>query len=62
VTAASSGALAYQWRRNGSPITGATQASFTLAAPAVSDDGAYGCVVTSVLNGTPPRPPAMPAS
>ena len=52
VAAQGSGTLGYQWAKDGAPISGATQASFTLAAPALTDSGSYACTVTSVLNGT----------
>jgi uncharacterized delta-60 repeat protein len=40
------GPLAYQWLRNGSVITGATTASFTVANSQPGDAGAYSVVVT----------------
>jgi uncharacterized repeat protein (TIGR01451 family) len=38
--------LAYQWRKNGVNIPGATGASYTIAAVAVGDAGSYDVVVT----------------
>jgi hypothetical protein len=39
--------LSYQWRRNGTPIGGATNATFTLASVQSSDLGNYDVVVTN---------------
>jgi uncharacterized delta-60 repeat protein len=47
VAASSAFPLAYQWRRNGLTITGATSASYTLAAASRSDADYYDVVVTS---------------
>jgi 6-phosphogluconolactonase (cycloisomerase 2 family) len=52
VTASGSGTLTYQWSRNGSPIAGATAASYTTAATVLADSGTtYSC---KVANGTAP--------
>ena len=43
--------LMYQWQVNGSNIgTGATSATYTIAAVAESDEGMYQCVVTNAAN------------
>ena len=47
VAAAGSPPLAYQWRKNGATIAGATAASFTIASTALSDSGIYRVVVTN---------------
>lgn len=52
VVASGSGPLAYQWRRNGVDIAGATTASYTTGATTSADNGATFSVVVS--NGTPP--------
>lgn len=53
VAATGSAPLAYQWRRNGVPIAGATAASYTTAATTIAaDNGANFSVVVS--NGTLP--------
>jgi hypothetical protein len=39
------GAYTYQWRKDGFPITDATDASFTIDSCLVSDNGSYDCVV-----------------
>ncbi len=43
---ATGASLTYQWRRNGSPLAGATAPSYTVAAVSVGDAGSYDCVVT----------------
>ncbi len=45
--AATGGALSYQWLKGGSPIAGATGASFTIASATRADDGSYAVVVTN---------------
>jgi hypothetical protein len=44
--------LSYQWRRNGTPITGATSSSYTTAATISSDNGALFTVVVSNSAGS----------
>jgi hypothetical protein len=46
VTASGSG-LSYQWRKNGSPISGAGGATYSIAAAAAGDAGDYDCVVST---------------
>jgi alpha-tubulin suppressor-like RCC1 family protein len=70
VSATGTAPLAYQWRRNGSAISGATAAGYTLAAAAIGDSGAvFSVVVTNsagtvtssdaslTVNAAPPPPP-----
>lgn len=52
VTATGDATLAYQWRRNGSAIAGATAAAYSLAAAAKTDDGAEFSVVVSNSAGS----------
>ena len=52
VTATGSATLAYQWRRNGTNITGATSASYTTPATTPADDGAQFSVVVSNAYGS----------
>jgi hypothetical protein len=52
VTGAGSPTLTYQWQRNGSNITGANSASYSLPSPAsMADDGAVFTVTVSNGNG-----------
>jgi len=52
VVATGDSPMSYQWRRNGSPISGATGASYVLNPTAVSDSGATFDVVVSNGAGT----------
>jgi hypothetical protein len=47
VGALGTGIISYQWRYNGAPITGATNASYTIPALALSNAGTYSVVVTA---------------
>lgn len=47
VTATGSATLAYQWRKAGSAISGATSASYSLPTVAASDAGSYDVVVSN---------------
>ena len=47
VAVTGTGPLTYQWRRNGTPIGGATSAVYTIAAAASTDAGAYSVVVSN---------------
>lgn len=47
VDASGDGAISYQWRLNGSPISGATAASYTINATAQANEGTYTCRITS---------------
>ncbi|MEO6243961.1 MAG: immunoglobulin domain-containing protein [Opitutaceae bacterium] len=48
--AASGGGLAYQWKKDGSPIGGATQASLALAGASANSAGFYSVVVTNAAD------------
>ena len=49
VVATGTAPLAYQWRKNGTAISGATAATFTIAGAQLADNGAYTVVVTNTL-------------
>jgi hypothetical protein len=49
VVATGSDTLAYQWRKDGSAISGATAASYTIAATATTDAGSYDVVVSNAV-------------
>ena len=46
VAAAGAAPLSYQWRRDGVPLSGATQATFTVAAAQATDAGEYDVLVS----------------
>ena len=52
VTASGTAPLGYQWKKNGSDISGATSRSFTTAATVIGDNGAVFTVVVSNSVGT----------
>jgi mucin-19 len=47
VTATGTAPLAYQWRKNGQNIAGATQAAYTIGAAQAADEGVYDVVLTN---------------
>ncbi|MEY2882102.1 MAG: hypothetical protein RLZZ15_4482, partial [Verrucomicrobiota bacterium] len=47
VTASGTAPLTYQWTKNSAAISGATNASYTLATVSAADAGSYACVVTN---------------
>lgn len=51
-TAENGATLGYQWRKDGQPVAGGTEASFTIPAAGAWDAGTYDLVVASLLNGT----------
>lgn len=59
VVAAGSAQLTYQWSRDGSPISGATAASYELANARLADDGARFSVTVSNAAGQVSSPDAL---
>jgi hypothetical protein len=51
-TITASGAVSYQWYKNGSVVSGATAASLTLSPVSAANGGNYYCVVTGVCAGS----------
>ena len=47
VSATGTGSLSYQWRKNGSNISGATGSSYTINPAAAGDGGIYQCIVSN---------------
>jgi hypothetical protein len=47
ITAVGTGSISYQWRYNGSPITGATSASYSIPAISTANAGQYSVVVSA---------------
>jgi hypothetical protein len=55
VTATGTGTLSYQWRKNGTPISGETSASLTLTNISSADNGSlYSCAITDSSDPTNP--------
>ncbi len=52
VTATSTGAMTYQWSRAGTPIVGATSASYSMATTQLADSGASFTVAVANAGGT----------
>lgn len=50
VGAIGNGPFTYQWRKNGQIIANATDSSYTLSSPAISDSGTYSVFVTNSLD------------
>ena len=50
---------AFQWRRNGVNISGATTNTLEILSPQVADAGAYDCVVSNSCGSTPTNPAAL---
>jgi hypothetical protein len=46
------GPYTYVWRKDGTPISGATGSTYTLSLPVETDDGTYDCIVTNPLEGS----------
>ena len=47
VTATNGTSFTYQWRKNGSNITGANDSTYTISIAQTTDSGSYDCVVTN---------------
>jgi MYXO-CTERM domain-containing protein len=59
VVATGAAPLTYQWKKDGTDITGATSASYTTPATTLADDGAAFTVVVSNVAGTVTSDPAV---
>ena len=59
VAASGSNPLSYQWRRNGTPIAGATSANYTTPATTIADNSARFSVVVSNVAGSATSPDAV---
>jgi hypothetical protein len=59
VQASGVGPLAYQWRRNGLPVNGATQSEYSITALTPSEEGTYDCVVSNARGGVPSQAVAV---
>ncbi len=53
VVATGTPVLAYQWRKNGAAISGATAATYTIPATQLSDAGTYSVLVTNAYGSAP---------
>jgi hypothetical protein len=63
IIALGSPAVSYQWKRNGTPIAGATTDTYSIAAVAAANNGdTYTCVASNFANATPNTITSTPAS
>jgi hypothetical protein len=51
LSVAATGATAFQWDFNGAPITGATNASYSISSAQAAQSGSYTCVVSNATAG-----------
>ena len=51
-SASDSGSLSYQWQKDASNISGATNSSYSIASVASGDAGSYTVIITNTKNGT----------
>ncbi len=56
VVAHSDSSLSYQWRKDGTPIIGANQSTYTVSDPSPADSGVYDVVVSNAVGDTPSHP------
>ena len=59
VTASGSGTLAYQWRKNGTAISGATSSTYTIAATTTAGAASYSVVVTNTAGSVTSTPATL---
>lgn len=59
VTATGTAPLSYQWRKDGTPITGATGATYTISSVAAANAGSYTVVVTNKAGSVTSAPAAL---
>lgn len=59
VTATGTAPLAYQWRRNGANLSGATENVFSIPAVTAGDAGSYVVVVSNFVGAATSSPPAV---
>ena len=52
VQATGAGTLTYQWRKNGSPVTGATSSTLQIGRVTLADEADYACAVTNGVGTT----------
>ncbi|HEU4391225.1 MAG TPA: pectinesterase family protein, partial [Blastocatellia bacterium] len=59
VTASGSSPLDYQWRKDGTPISGATSAAYSIATVSAADAGAYTVTVTNSVGSATSDPAVL---
>ncbi|MBI5770412.1 MAG: immunoglobulin domain-containing protein [Verrucomicrobia bacterium] len=62
VAASGTAPLAYQWRKNGGAISGATNASYTLGSVATTDAGSYDVIVSNAAGSVTSAPSVLTVS
>src|SRR6185503_19212339 len=61
-TANAGATLTYQWRKDGSNLSGKTASTLSIASAAATDTGMYDVVITSSLSGTQVNTTSVPVS
>jgi hypothetical protein len=59
VVASGTATLTYQWRRNGSAISGATSSTYSISSTSASDSGSYTVVVTNSAGSATSNPATL---
>jgi hypothetical protein len=59
VTVTGTGPLSYQWRKDGTPVPGGTDSTYTIASAEQSDEGSYRCRVSNPAGSSTSNPATL---